>query len=170
MNAHGLEGFNQDLRKCEGKLLFTHPLWYLFVLNFAIWRDRVSRGFMFAIPIGNYEKRTWNFATQAFSINYILFFKKSKLMKISRLSGTSETHIKDSVLVDSLPHMWKNICHTKWNFPVELVNNLEDVHFKDVTSSNVPNNFDDDCSLFAFLRSMSRPPYFHALWRGLGKN
>ena len=22
MNAHGLEGFNQDLRKCEGKLIF----------------------------------------------------------------------------------------------------------------------------------------------------
>ena len=29
MNAHGLEGFNQDLRKCEGKLIFTQPLWYL---------------------------------------------------------------------------------------------------------------------------------------------
>ena len=49
MNAHGLEGFNQDLRKCEGKLIFTHPLW-------AIWRDRISRGFIFAISIGNYEK------------------------------------------------------------------------------------------------------------------
>ena len=74
--------------------------------------------------MGNYEKMTLNFAPQAFSINYILFFKKSELIKISRLSGTSETHIKDSVLVDSLLHMRKNICHTKWNFPVEPVNKM----------------------------------------------
>ena len=73
MNAHGLEGFNQDLRKCEGKLIFTHPLW-------AIWRDRISRGFIFAISIGNYEKTTLNVKTQAFSINYILFFRKSELI------------------------------------------------------------------------------------------
>ena len=98
MNAHGLEGFNQDLRKCEGKLIFTHPLW-------AIWRDRISRGFIFAISIGNYEKRTLNFKAQAFSIKYILFFKKSELIKIFRLSGTNETHIKESLLVDSLLHM-----------------------------------------------------------------
>ena len=50
--------------------------------------------------------------------------------------------------------------YTKWNFPVEPVDILEDVHFKDVKSSNVPNDFDDYCSLFAFLPSMSPPPQF----------
>ena len=56
-----------------------------------------------------------------------------------------------------MPYKIKEL-YTKWNFPVEPVNILEDVHFKDVKSSNVPNDFDDYCSLFAFLPSMSRPP------------
>ena len=56
-----------------------------------------------------------------------------------------------------MPYKIKDL-YTKWNFPVEPVNILEDVHFKDVKSSNVPNDFDDYCSLFAFLPSMSRPP------------
>ena len=56
-----------------------------------------------------------------------------------------------------MPYKIKEL-YTKWNFPVKPVNILEDVHFKDVKSSNVPNDFDDYCSLFAFLPSMSRPP------------
>ena len=56
-----------------------------------------------------------------------------------------------------MPYKIKEL-YTKWNFPVEPVNILEDVHFKDVKSSNVPNDFDDYCSLFPFLPSMSRPP------------
>ena len=55
-----------------------------------------------------------------------------------------------------MPYKIKEL-YTKWNFPVEPVNILEDVHFKDVKSGNVPNDFDDYCSLFPFLPSMSRP-------------
>ena len=69
------------------------PFGTLLVFNYVIWRDRISRGFIFAISIGNYEKRTLNFATQVFSINHILFFKKSELIKVSRLSRTSKAHI-----------------------------------------------------------------------------
>lgn len=64
-----------------------------------------------------------------------------------------------------MPYKIKEL-YTKWNFPVEPVNILEDLHFKDVKSSNVPNDFDDYCSLFPFLPSMSRPLFKFMLCDG----
>ena len=38
------------------------------------WRGNISRGFIFAILIGKYEKRALNFATEAFSTSF--YFSK----------------------------------------------------------------------------------------------
>ena len=58
----------------------TLGTWYLIS---RFWRDSISRGFIFAISVGKYEKRALNFAIQAFSTSFY-FFKKSELFKISR--------------------------------------------------------------------------------------
>ena len=51
--------------------------WYLIsgVVNSRFWRDSISRGFIFAISIGNYGKRALNFAIHPFST--LLYFLKS---------------------------------------------------------------------------------------------
>ena len=41
---------------------------YIYTLLFR--RDSISRGFNFAISIGKYEKREWNFVIQAFLTSF----------------------------------------------------------------------------------------------------
>lgn len=38
MNSHGLDGFNQDLRKCEGSFSLIPFLCLLVKLRFKIWQ------------------------------------------------------------------------------------------------------------------------------------
>ena len=55
-------------------LEFIHsliPYWYLIS---RFWRGNISRGFIFAISIGKYEKRALNFAIEAFSTSF--YFSK----------------------------------------------------------------------------------------------
>ena len=47
------------------------PYWYLIS---RFWRGNISRGFIFAISIGKYEKRALNFAIEAFSTSF--YFSK----------------------------------------------------------------------------------------------
>ena len=47
------------------------PHWYLIS---RFWRGNISRGFIFAISIGKYEKRALNFAIEAFSTSF--YFSK----------------------------------------------------------------------------------------------
>ena len=48
-----------------------------------IWQDSFSRGFIFAISTGKYEKKAIKFRDLSV-LKLVLFFKKSEVFKISR--------------------------------------------------------------------------------------
>lgn len=73
-------------------LLFMLELPYSYLISWFL-RDSISRGFIFATSIGSYQKRTINFAIQAFSTSFNVS-KKWNLF-IFRINWNNQMKMKD---------------------------------------------------------------------------
>ena len=64
---------NQEQNLYTEDVVYSYllPYWYLIS---RFWRGNISRGFIFALSIGKYEKRALNFAIEAFSTSF--YFSK----------------------------------------------------------------------------------------------